>query len=84
MSEIKLREASFDDYEPITWLGAQYGLSARSADEWRHLWVNNPEYRRHAHWPIGWVLESKDHGIVGSIGNVPLACEFRGQRLRQC
>ncbi len=80
-SGVQLREASFDDYEPIVSLGAQYGLRARSPEEWRHVWLKNPEYRRHKHWPIGWVLENHDGQIVGSIGNVPLACEFRGQRL---
>ena len=81
MSEVKLREASFDDYQSISSLGAQYGLRARSPEEWRHVWLNNPEYRRNEGWPIGWVLENENREVVGSIGNVPLACEFRGQRL---
>ena len=81
MQTVKLREASFDDYKSIASLGAQYGLRPRSSEEWRHVWVNNPEYQRHEHWPIGWVLENNDREIVGSIGNVPLAHEFRGQRL---
>ena len=78
---MKLREATFDDYAAITSLGAQYGLKARTPEEWRHVWLNNPEYRRHEHWPIGWVLENDHRELVGSIGNVPLACEFRGQTL---
>ena len=78
---VHLREASFDDYQPIVSLGARYGLTARTPEEWRHVWLNNGEYRRHAHWPIGWVLENHAGQIVGSIGNVPLACEFQGQRL---
>ncbi|MGI8744124.1 MAG: hypothetical protein ACR2NN_16430 [Bryobacteraceae bacterium] len=78
---MKVREASFDDYAPITALGQKYGLKARTPDEWLHLWVNNPEYRSRPGWPIGWVLENNKGELVGAICNIPLRYEFKGQTL---
>lgn len=78
---MRLREARFDDYAPISALGQKYGLRARTQDEWQHVWVNNPEYHRRPGWPIGWVLENAEGALVGSISNIPLGYEFRGQTL---
>lgn len=77
---VHLREMSFDDHDQVTALTARYGLGRRSADEWRHVWLGNPEYREG--WPLGWVLENAKGRVVGSFSNVPLAYEFEGRRLR--
>jgi hypothetical protein len=77
-----IREARFQDYDQIAALEARYGLETKSNEEWRHLWVNNPAYKRSPNtWPIGWVLEGVDQKIYGYLGNVPLAYEFDGRRL---
>src|SRR5579884_2623053 len=79
-SAVSLRELSFDDYAQVAALSARHGLGTRPEEEWRHAWLNNPEYRHGS--PLGWVLETADGRIVGSMANIPLACEFRGRRLR--
>jgi hypothetical protein len=81
LSAVKLRETSFSDHEQIARLTLKHGVNSKSFDEWRHVWANNPEYRRQPRWPMGWVLEGSDGAVVGTLGNVPLAYEFEGQRL---
>jgi hypothetical protein len=79
---LKLREASFKDYEQIALLGSRYGLKERSYEEWSHLWLGNPLYRElEASWSIGWVLEDDSNRIVGSMQNIPLLYEFEGRRI---
>ena len=77
----RIREATFDDYPQIAALEAQYGLHPKLYEEWEHLWLENPVFRNLRAWPIGWVCESEDDGIVGYIGNIPLGYEFDGQPL---
>lgn len=78
----RLREASFRDYEQIAALESRYRLDVKSFREWSHLWLGNPAYHDlQSDWPIGWVVENGDGRIVGSIGNIPLWCEFQGRRI---
>ncbi len=76
----KLREAAFTDHPQIAGLESRYGLTAKSYDEWSHLWLGNPLYRSlRGDWSIGWVLEDGQGQIVGSMGNIPLPYEFEGR-----
>jgi hypothetical protein len=78
----KLREAAFSDYEQIAALETRYGLAAKSFPDWSRLWLENPLYEElQKVWPIGWVLESADGKIVGSMGNIPLQYELGGKRI---
>ena len=78
----RIRELTLDDYPRVRALEAQCGISTKDCADWRHLWSDNPVYHQvQDGWPIGWVLETDDHGIVGSVCNVPLAYEFEGQPL---
>jgi hypothetical protein len=79
---LRIREATFDDYESVTSLASRYGLGTKRYEEWTHLWINNPVYKQmREHWPIGWVLEGQNNQILGSVGNIPLSYEFQGRRL---
>jgi hypothetical protein len=69
------------DYEGISALERRYDLGSRSYQEWSHMWVNNPVWQRAPELGIGWVLEDARQRIVGSIGSVPLRCEFDGREL---
>jgi hypothetical protein len=79
----KIRQATFEDYPQIAALHIRNGLPVRSLEDWMALWKSNPVYRQfEGRWPIGWVLETDAGDIVGSIGNIPLAYQFRGRELR--
>lgn len=79
---IRVREASFEDFEAINDLGRRHGLEARKNTEWESLWKENPvmeDLKRP--WPLGWVLEGDMERIIGCLCNVPLAYELEGRRL---
>ena len=79
---VNLRLAGFEDYAPIASLAARYNLQFEAFEAWQHLWINNPAYQAvRNNWPTGWVLEDSKRDIVGYFGNIPLECEFRGQKL---
>ena len=80
--EFTLRTASFKDHEQIASLESRHGLLSKSYDEWSHLWLGNPVYRElREDWSIGWVLEDSQRRIVATMGNIPLAYEFKGRRI---
>lgn len=79
--DVKLREATFDDYEQIAALQTRNGLGCKSREEWEHLWKNNPEYSEYAHWPIGYVAENSDKIVVGYTAWIPLSYHFEGRKV---
>jgi hypothetical protein len=80
---IKIRPATFTDYDAIAAVEQRNGLVTRARDEWVALWSENPAYKNRAeHWDIGWVMEAPTGDIVGTFSSVPLAYRFRGRDLR--
>lgn len=77
----RIRPATFADYSQIAALSARYGLKPKSTEEWVHLWRENPAYLSLPTWPIGWVVETDAHEIVGHIANIPSHLEYNGRRL---
>jgi thioesterase domain-containing protein/acyl carrier protein len=77
----KIREATFEDYAQISVLDSRYGLSPKTYEEWKYLWLFNPLYKRLPGWPIGWVCENDEGEIVGSVANIPLPYQFEGRPL---
>jgi hypothetical protein len=83
----RVRVATFDDYDQIAALQAEYERPIMSLERWKHLWVNNPAHLQLKNSvPIGWVLEREvsaddDKTIVGYLGNIPLFCELGGKRI---
>jgi hypothetical protein len=46
------------------------------------LWQGNPLWPQLGkRWPIGWVVETAAGEIVGSLGNIPVLYQFRGEHL---
>lgn len=79
-----IREASLADYEKIAALLLRNGLEARTREEWEHLWINNPVYKRLRSWPVGWIVtKDLEDGaeIVGFLGNIPVSYHFRGREI---
>ena len=77
-----VREATFDDYEPIEALKERHNLFGYTEARWRRIYERSPLLRRQERpWPIGWVIENDDHDIVGHLGNTPLEYLWNGQPL---
>lgn len=76
-----VREASPADYPQIVELHKRNGLQTKSEAEWNSVSTQNPVYRRSKNFPIGWVLETSDGQIVGSITNIPVAYDLGGRHL---
>ena len=77
-----LRLATLDDYDRIVALEAANGMASMRRDDWQALWLNNPLWPYLGEdWPVGWVMETDDGRVVGSIVNVPTTYQFRGEEL---
>lgn len=75
-----IREVALSDYAQIVALLSRNGLAARTRDEWEHLWVNNPVYKKLDRWPMGWVVQNSG-GIVGYLGTIPVSWHFKGREI---
>ncbi len=77
---IEVRDASLSEYEKIAALIYRNGLDTKTREEWEHLWINNPVYKRVEKWPIGWVAQDGPE-IVGFLGNIPVTYHFKGREV---
>ena len=77
----KLREAKVEDYRQIAAVSLRNGLGFKSEEQWRHLWLESPVYKRVKDWPLGWVAVTPDDQIVGYTGNVISGFSFQGEQL---
>ncbi len=81
---VKVREAFFNDLRDVVALMGRNDIEFRdkTLEEWEHLWKDNPVIKNSGiTWPIGWVLEAENKGIVGFFGNIPVAYELKEKRL---
>ena len=82
-ARIKIRSASFSDYDQIAALQLRNGMRESSRECWEGLWRGNPACPNpDKQSPIGWVLETDAGEVVGFIGNLPLLFHFRGHELK--
>jgi hypothetical protein len=79
-ADLKIREATLGDYAQIAALNSRNGLGVKSREEWEHIWVNNPVYKKVPNWPIGWVAEIASE-IVGFVGSIPVSYFFKGREI---
>jgi len=78
-SAVKIREVQLSEYPHIEALLRRNGLYTKKREEWEHLWVNNPVYKKLQQWAVGWAVEDSQQEIVGYIGNLPVSASFRGR-----
>jgi hypothetical protein len=77
-----LREVEFTDLEGVRALTVAVGWGAPSAQDWQHLWVENPAMRGPgAKLTKGWVLE-QNGGLVGFLCNLAQTYTLNGRSLR--
>src|SRR5579872_6764106 len=77
----KIREARVEDYTQIAAVSRRNGLGFKSEEQWRHLWLESPVFRRVKDWPLGWVAVTADDQVVGYMGNVIISFSFQGEEL---
>jgi 3-oxoacyl-(acyl-carrier-protein) synthase/acyl carrier protein len=76
----EIRPASLSDYEQMAALTLRNGLATKTREEWEHLWINNPVFKKAQNWPIGWVVQDSTD-IVGFLGNIPLSYHINGREI---
>lgn len=76
-----VREATCDDFEAINRVKQRNELGYGEYADWARLWSENP-FRFELQAPLGWVLESKTQGIVGTLSNIPRMYVLNGEPVR--
>lgn len=76
-----VREMRFEDYAQIADLQRRNGIIVLPEDEWSGLWKSNPAYAKSGSRPMGWVLETREGAIVGSLENIPFSYNLGGREL---
>ena len=78
----RLRPASLEDYVKIQQLALAHASDIPSKEDWCRLWIDSPLRSRFAEsLPIGWVLETKNGDVVGTMGTVWTLYTFRRKEL---
>ena len=79
---VRLREATFSDFNAVVALKKSWGLFPDSVENWDRLWRHNPVISEAlSKRPIGWVLEA-DGKIVGYLGNISQSYRYGDRTLR--
>lgn len=78
----RIRPAVFADAEAIKQLHERNGMGWLDTAAWRSCWDSYPFAREFADIPIGWVLETDNGAVVGTIGNVHMLYEMDGRRFK--
>ena len=76
-----VREAVLGDYEAIRQVELRNGLRSKSYSDWARLRTDNP-FHDELQVPMGWVLESKTQGVVGTFSNIPRIYSLNGKPVR--
>lgn len=80
-SDCTVREATLNDFSAISEVTRRNGLTSTKYDQWTRLWNDNP-FRSELSVPVGWLLENKAQGIVGTLSNIGRMYTYNGERLR--
>jgi acyl transferase domain-containing protein len=75
-----IREVALSDYAQIMALLSRNGLETRTREQWEHLWVNNPVYKKLDKWGMGWVVQNSGR-IVGYLGTIPVSWQLHGREI---
>jgi hypothetical protein len=74
-----IRKADFTDYDAIMELYECNGLTTWPYEDWVKVWTKNPCHQATESAPIGWVLEDRSTGIVGTLSNILMPYELNSQ-----
>ena len=79
---IELREATAADAEGILAVSTRNGFPPFSPGDLEKRWVSHPFRQEFEGVPNGWVLQSEEGTIVGTLSNVHMMYELGGERLK--
>lgn len=80
-SDCLVREATVHDFTAISEVVRRCGLTPSTYANWLRLWYENP-FRSEVTAPLGWVLENKAQGIVGTLSNIVRMYSYNGEPVR--
>ncbi|HWR53218.1 MAG TPA: hypothetical protein VN428_19080 [Bryobacteraceae bacterium] len=78
---MKLRTASFCDYDPVHEVCRRHGMSLASKAVWIRSWEANPHAAAFHDSPPAWLLEADDGRAVGCLINVPRTFFWNGRAI---
>jgi hypothetical protein len=81
---LRVRPSTFDDAAGIAQVHKRNAMGCLNTVEWRKGWEDYPFEQEFRDVPIGWVLETEDGSIVGTLDNVHLLYEIDGRRIKAC
>ena len=78
---MRVREATFDDYEPIMAVRRRNNIGTWSPERWEHYSTDNPFRAGEAAVPFTWVLEDSKGDVMGTASNIAVAYQWNGRPL---
>lgn len=79
---LRIRPAVFADAEAINLVHQRNGMERFDTAAWRFCWEAYPFAQEFADVPIGWVLETENGAVVGTIANVHMLYEMDGRQFK--
>lgn len=76
-----VRKATVQDFRAISEVVRRCGLRSSNYTNWVRLWNENP-FRVQMPAPLGWVLENKAQGIVGTLSNIIRMYSYNAEPVR--
>src|ERR1700730_5025658 len=79
---LRIRAAAVEDAHSISQLHKRNGMGDPDPVVWRNRWEAYPFAAEFRDVPIGWVLETGEQSIVGSVDNVHMLYELGRRRVK--
>ena len=79
---LRIRQTAFEDAAAIASLNRRNGMGDIDPSAWRQRWEAHPFKTEFTDIPIGWVLETDDGSVAGSLENVHMLYEIGGRRIK--
>ncbi len=79
---LRIRPTVFEDAATIARLNQRNGMGDLDPIAWRRRWETHPFADEFAEIPIGWVLETEEGSVVGSLENVHMLYQIGGRRIK--
>jgi hypothetical protein len=79
---LRIRAAAVEDAHSISQLHQRNGMGDPDPAVWRSRWKAYPFAAEFRDVPTGWILETAEQSVVGSLDNVHMLYELGGRRIK--